>query len=425
MENLAGKRLLIIGGLNNLDDLLELAHRNGIFVGVTDRNPNTYLKKLADAAYDVDATDLDALDRLIRMEHYDGIFSNFTDVLLPYMAQLGKRTMLPVPFNEQQCRLSVDKTYFKQVCRQFDVPVPQEYTLEEAYTLSRFPLIVKPVDSSGSRGISVCHTIDELEAAAQKAAQSSRTQRILLEEYIDGNEINITYIVQNGTVQLAAIHDRYFNEAQPDVLRVPDLYIYPSRYDSLYRETVHPAIQRMIRGLGIQNGSLFFQACVKEDRIVIYEAGMRLNGCKTYQILSVENSYNTMEHLMEFALTGSMGQTIPLSSRFHHWYATVNVLGKPGKKIARIEGMKKLQSQPWVVAIAPLYRENDTIPPHSAGTLLQDTTRIHVKADTKDELIEHIRTVNDTYRLIGTENKDLVLPPHNLEEIWRNLNYDL
>ena len=78
-----------------------------------------------------------------------------------------------------------------------------------------------------------------------------------------------------------------------------------------------------------------------------------------------------------------------------------------------------------MIHIAKRYKEGDTIPADSAGTLVQDTTRIHVVADTKEELMERIDKVNELYKIIDPEGRNIILTPHDTEEVLRGLNYEL
>ena len=167
------------------------------------------------------------------------------------------------------------------------------------------------------------------------------------------------------------------------------------------------------------------RAVVKGDQLYCYEAGMRLNGCKTYQILEYENDYNTFEHLMEFALTGSMGKHVRFNPKFKRWYATLNVLGIPGATIASVNGEKELNSYPWLVHIARRDGVGHTIPADSAGTLVQDTTRIHVTAETKEALVDRIDKVNELFKMLDEEGNSVLLKPHNTAEVLKALNYDL
>ena len=239
------------------------------------------------------------------------------------------------------------------------------------------------------------------------------------------DEINMTYIAQDGDIQLAAIHDRYFNTEQKSATKAPDLYIYPSRYTDLILKKYNDRIIGMLKGIGVRNGSLFIQAIMHGGQLYCYEAGMRLNGCKTYQILEYENDYNTFERLMLLALTGSMGEHVQFNPKFRHWYATLNVLGCPGATIAEVRGEKALNTYPWLIHIARRDIVGHTIPVDSAGTLVQDTTRIHVVADTKEALMERIDRVNELYQMLDSEGNSILLKPHDTAEVLRVINYEL
>ena len=102
--NLKGKKLLLVGGLNNTVDLIDLAHRNGVKVGVADYNHGTLAKSLADYAYDVNAYDEEAMVKLIQDEHFDGVITAFNERLGPIVRKLADRLGLYAP-------LPVSSTY--------------------------------------------------------------------------------------------------------------------------------------------------------------------------------------------------------------------------------------------------------------------------------------------------------------------------
>ena len=427
--DLTGKKLLLLGGLNNTADLIDLAHRNGVLIGVADYNKNTYVKSIADFAHDISVYDEDAVIDLVKSERYDGVISAFNERLGPLVSRVSERLGFPVLMTTEQLQMSTNKKYFKHTCEKYGVPVPKEYVVksrEDIYAGGiEYPVIIKPVDSASSVGVTPCYSLDELEAGYQKAFEKSQSGDVIVEQYLPYDEINLTYVAQNGDIQLAAIHDRYFNMTQKSATKAPDLYIYPSRYTDLILDQFNETIIHMMKRIGIRNGAFFIQAIVHQGQLYCYEAGMLLNGCKTYQILEYENDYNTFEHLMEFALTGSMGEYVRFNPKMKRWYSTLNVLGEPGTTIARYEGIKALETYPGVIHIARRYTEGQTIPADSAGTLVQDTTRIHVTADTKEELIRRINKVNKLYRLLDSNGRNIILTPHDTREILRGLNYDL
>lgn len=427
--DLKGKKLLLIGGINTTADLVDLAHRNGVLIGVADYNKGTLLKSLADFTHDISVYDEDAVVNLIKQEGYDGVISAFNERLGPVNRRIADCIGKWAPMTVEQLQMSTNKKYFKHTCEKYGVPVPKEYRVSCIEDIRKsdieYPVIIKPVDSSSSVGVMPCHTPDELEEGYRYAVAHSKSGDAIVEQYLPFDEINVTYIAQEGDIQLAAIHDRYFNTEQKSLTKAPDLYIYPSRFTDMYLERYNQLVIKMLKGIGVRNGSLFIQAIVNEDKVYFYEAGMRLNGCKTYQILEYENDYNTLEHLMQYALTGSMGEHVQFSPKFKKWYATLNVLGEPGATIAEIRGEKALNTYPWLIHIAKRYKPGDTIPADSAGTLVQDTTRIHVLADTKEELMKRIDKVNELYHLIDPKGRDIILKPHDTKKVLAGLDYDL
>ena len=427
--DLRGKKLLLVGGLNNTVDLIDLAHRNGVTVGVADYNHGTLAKSLADYAFDVNAYDEDAMAKLIEEEHFDGVITAFNERLGPIVRKLADRVGMTAPFTVEQLKMSTNKKYFKHTCQKYGVPVPKEYTVKCIEDIDHqqidYPVIIKPVDSASSVGVTPCFNAEELKEGFRNAVAHSKTKDAIVEQYVPYDEINMTYIAQDGDIQLAAIHDRYFNTEQKSATKAPDLYIYPSRYTDLILDKYNDLIIGMLKGIGVQNGSLFIQAVVHGTQLYCYEAGMRLNGCKTYQILEYENDYNTFEHLMELALTGSMGEKVQFNPKFKKWYATLNVLGIPGTTIAEVRGEKALNTYPWLIHIARRDGVGHTIPADSAGTLVQDTTRIHVMADSKEELMERIDKVNELFQMLDQDGNSVLLKPHDTKEVLAGLDYDL
>lgn len=427
--DIRGKKLLLVGGLNNTVDLIDLAHRNGVTVGVADYNHGTLAKSLADYAFDINAYDEDAMAKLIEDEHFDGVITAFNERLGPVVRKLADRVNLSAPFSVEQLQMSTNKKYFKHTCLKYGVPVPKEYVvkcIEDIHNQQiEYPVIIKPVDSASSVGVTPCFSAAELEEGYRNAIAHSKSGDAIVEQYVPYDEINMTYIAQNGDIQLAAIHDRYFNTEQKSATKAPDLYIYPSRYTDLILSKYNDSIINMLKGIGVKNGSLFIQAVVHNNQLYCYEAGMRLNGCKTYQILEYENDYNTFEHLMMLALTGSMGEKAQFNPKFKKWYATLNVLGMPGTTIAEVRGEKALNTYPWLIHIARRDGVGHTIPADSAGTLVQDTTRIHVMAETKEELMERIDKVNELFQMLDKDGNSVLLKPHDTKKVLEGLNYDL
>lgn len=418
------KKVLLLGGVNLTADLVDLAHRNNIKIGVADYTKNSYLKKISDYAYDIDVSNIDEIIKVCNSEKYDGIISNFVDSISPIVSEIGEKNKNYVPYNIEQIKMSGDKRYFKSKCIEYEIDVPKEYSIDRTDEII-YPVIIKPVDGSGSKGITVCRCEEDLKEAYENAVMMSKSKNAIIEQFIESNEINITYIARNGKIELAAIHDRYFKYIDDKHVKVPDIYIYPSKYLDLYYRKYNEKVIKMLHGIGVVNGSLFIQACVKDETIYLYEAGMRLNGCKTYQILERENGFNTFEELLKYSITGKIENTNQLNPYFKKWYATLNILITPGETLDRIEGEEYLKHQSWFIFGARHYHPGETVPKNSLGTLQQIYARVHAEGNTKEELLAN---VNDIYRNLKVYNKDnqnILLEPHDLRLLMKEINYEL
>ena len=425
-----GKKLLLLGGVQSAAGLVDICHRNGARLGVTDYNKGTYIKKIADEAFDVDAFDTDAVAQLCRDNGYDGVITQFVDRVLPLAADVAEKIGAYSPFTKEQIRMSADKEFFKRTCMKYGVPVPRLYEFSSVEDIDRdasveYPVLVKPVDNSSSRGLVVCHDAEELKAGIQSAKGASHSGRVIVEQYLPYDEINVTYIAQDGDIQLAAIHDRYFNESQKGFMKVPDMYVYPSRYTEMYYQTVNEKVIGMLKGIGVKNGSLFMQAVVHGGKVYFYEAGMRLNGCKTYEILECENDYNTLEHLAYYCLTGKMGGHQTFDARFKKWYATWNVIGIPGRLCDRYVNLEALESYPWIIKAGKSYAPGTRVKEHTEGTLLQLVARVHLMADNKEQFFERIRKMQDLLDVVDENGNSIILPGHDVEDLKKRIDYEL
>ena len=159
--DLQGKKLIFLGG-SGLD---ACAVKRAKELGVTTIVANKYdadrspAKRIADEAWMVDFSDTDKMVSLIRENHVDGVFVGWTDSHLPHYVTISEKAGLPCCGTAEQFDvLSNDKRRFKQACRKYGVPTPEEYKLDMRFLredLDRivYPVLVKPADESGSRGI--------------------------------------------------------------------------------------------------------------------------------------------------------------------------------------------------------------------------------------------------------------------------------
>lgn len=363
MRTLTGKKLLLLGGINHSIEIIKAAHEMGILVYVTDYNEITPAKQIADKAFNISTIDIDAIVALCKTEKIDGIITGFIDSMLPYCEKACERLGLPFWATQEQLAICSIKDHFKDACREYDVPIIQQFDITNAegeFDLKKtdaliFPVLVKPVDNSGSRGIYVCRDSQELIERYKESRTYSKSGRVLIEQYIEGQHVNMYYTLSNGHIVLSAMADRYVDYLDGSSAPLPVILIHPSQYLSDFEQSVDKKIRNMFHALGMKNGVAFVQGFHCNDgSFVIYEMGYRLNGGGTYALINACQGFDQLKSLICFSLTGEMGdEEILLKTTPHYDVFGVNYVVSSNIKgeIIDIKGLDIIRNLPNVCRV--------------------------------------------------------------------------
>lgn len=408
------KKLLILGGISHMIDVVNTAKGMGVYTIVCDYSPLSPAKQIADKSYDVSTTDIDALYDIAVNEAVDGVFAGFEDLNTWNALRLCEKVGLPFYATEEQLRLTSNKQNFKDFCRKSDVPVVSEIRLSSMDEVEQindcdFPLIVKPVDSYGSRGITIVHNVSELAFSYEKAISFSKMKTFIVERFYSGYGVEFYYTVINGIPYLSAITDRYVINQGDGVPPLPTATIFPSKHFGLFYDKYNDALKEMIIRMGIKNGLLLFQAVKSKEDIYIYEMAFRLTGEKHYQIIEAETGYDIMKMMIRLALGENDGIESPqLYDKYCLPKLACNLAILVGKgQIKTIEGLDSILSNPHVIDYVQTLYEGDTV--EYIGNYGQILIRLNIVADTKTELDIILKNIEDTVKVYSTEGEDMII----------------
>lgn len=423
MMDLNNKKLLILGGVALTKDLIKYAQEMGIEVYVTDYLEDSPGKKLADKSFMANAVDVEEVCHLIFKEKINGILTGFVDMLLPYYVKICMQTGLPCYGTKKQFETLINKNHFKELCRQFEIPVVEEYGLKdftnpEEFKRLSYPVLLKPADNSGGRGITICRSADEFTEKYKTSLSFSKRGKVLIERFMQTKEVSIFYMLQNGEIKLTAMGDRHIRYFDENYIPLPVGYTFPSKYLTTFQKSLDNKVIKMFRHLGMRNGMVFIQAFVENENCIFYEMGYRLTGSLEQKIIEHASGFNPWKLMIEQALTGR--SDIDLSKKanpnFTKTYCNHTVLIKPGK-IGKIKGVEEIKNSENILDIVLSYQENDIIPQSALGTLAQVVARIFAFADSEIELTEVIQRIQDKFEVLSVNGESMLLQTFELEDL--------
>lgn len=418
INNIIGKRLLVMDRTALAACAVKRAKELGLYVIVANfyKTEDSPSKQLADEAIDIDISNIDAMLELIKENNIDGIFVGWTDSHLPFYAEICRRAGLPCCGTPEQFDiLSNDKRKFKEYCLKYGVPVPQEYKLTIDFNrddLDRieYPVIVKPADESGSRGIRKCANEEELIENFTWSYNRSKSKQIFVEQYIDSlQEIFLHYTIQNGVYSLSSSFMKYRAITENEAAASAILHMFAPPQIELYRKTVEPAAVNMFKNLGLKNGVVMLQGFIKDDKFYFYESGLRMGGEQFYVFAERLNGVSALDLMIEFSVTGEMVSTNVkeldnpnFSKSCCNYYVTL----KPGT-ITEIKGIDEVVGMPQVLQLATFKDVGSVIDP--TNSLDRVIYRIHVMDDTPELFAKTLEKISKKLQIIDENGQEMQL----------------
>lgn len=412
------KRLLLLGGTSISRQIVYAAHELNYDVFVTDYLEDSPCKKIAEKSFMVSCTDVDEVVRLIKNEHIDGVIMGYADVLMPSYVQICEKAGLPCYASSHAVEVTTDKADFKRLCREFDIPVVPEYSVQDVKDNNAvYPLIVKPVDNSGARGIYICHNEDEFDRFYHQAMGYSRKGEVLIERFMDEKEVTVFYYLHEGVVYMLGTGDRLMLRFDNRLLQLPVGYIFPSVNECRFLEEEDGNIRRMFHSLDMREGMVFMQCFNENGKYTVYEMGYRLTGSIEHHLMEHAYGFNHLKAILQYAV-GDKVDTGPLKSsvRKERVMANLTLLLSEGT-IAQYEGIDNVRNMPGVLHVHESYPVGKTIDSSVIGKLAQVGIRVLLYADDKEQLLSRMDTIKDRLRVMSTDNTDMVLRNYSYREM--------
>lgn len=319
------KKLLILGGTSFQLPAIKYAKTQGYYVITCDYLPDNPGHQYSDEYHNVSTTDKESVLELSRKLNIDGILCFASDPAAPTAAYVSDKMKLPGNTYDK-IKLFGEKHLWRRFLEDngFNTPKAKSYTDVESLLKDNweFPVMVKPIDSSGSKGVTKVEESSTLEEAFEYALKYSRAKIIIVEEFIErvGPQIGGDGFYGEEKLEFVCFGDQVVNEEVNPF--VPCGMKFPSYISNELKNKIHSELERAIKLAGLKNLSFNLEVMIdNQERIYLMEIGPRNGGNAIPEVIENYTGVNMVALAVESAMGKRLSIMPSLSKKVHAYYA--------------------------------------------------------------------------------------------------------
>jgi len=362
--------VLFVGAGRHQRRAILQAKQMGLRVAAVDRNPDAPGLREADIAKVVDFADVDAVLKATKRLRLDGVLTVSADRAVPVVAAVAEARGLP-GIGVATAHLMTHKVAMRRRLAEAGVPQPRfaaVRTLSETRRAAEevgFPGVLKPADSGGQRGVFRVDSLDDVDRHLHEALAASPTGEAILEEFVDGVELNGIVVARRGEPILLTLSDRM---RPPGIgFGVGWIHVYPPTIPPEQLSESERIATHTVHALGLRDAIGFPQLITANDgRVVVVECAARIPGGQMADLVRVAVGVDLVDVQLRLALGDDLPDDVvqpqfaqPLAIRFF----TAQPGPLPTGKVKRIGPLVKVRAFPGVVQADVYLQVGETIRP--------------------------------------------------------------
>lgn len=282
------KRILILGAGNAQYDAIMYCKEKGMEVYGCSYTDTDKSIPLLDHFEQINIVDVDAVREYAERIHADIVYSVGSDVAMPTACKVSELLNLPYFVSSEIATLCNKKNDmrdylgndFEGNVRYFVSSSKNDLTDEN---LNFFPMMMKPVDSQGQRGVRLVHNMEEVMKEYDRSMSYSKTKKVIFEKYLDGPEVSVNSYIYQGEVKFVLVSDRVsFDEFPGGIIKEHHL---PTKESPVVVERIKTLVERVIKKMNINDGPVYFQIKIVDEIPYVIEVTPRLDGCHMWNVI--------------------------------------------------------------------------------------------------------------------------------------------
>ncbi len=399
------KKLLLLGGSRYLLPVIETAKKLDIYTITCDYLPDNIAHKYSDEYCNVSIINKEAILKLAIDYEIDGVMSFACDPGVVTAAYVAEKMGLPFQGSYEATSILQDKGLFRSFLSEnhFNVPHAKRYTditapLEDVDFFT-WPVIVKPVDSAGSKGVTKVDDVKDLAEAIRIAVEGSHNGAYIIEDFLtfEGYHSSADAFTVEGSLTFITYSDQLF-DTEADNPYTPAMIIWPSSMKIEHQELLNNETQRLMNLLNMKTGIYNIETCVSSNgKPYIMEVSPRGGGCKIAEIQKKAYGVDLIENEVRKAV-GLPLVEISQKKCDGYWCEMV-IHAKPGQSgILKEISIDSVMKEKYIKVIDLAVRPGDIVQPFTGANMsLGD---MFLRFDSREELDEIMSKVDEWLEIV-------------------------
>jgi len=326
------KKLLVLGAGFLQSFLIKKSRELGYYTIALDKDNEAVGFKYANEFAVIDIVDQEQCLEFARLNNIDGVITAATDYGVLTAAYIAKELMLP-GLDYEVAKLIKNKFLVRKKISNQNADhmenffiIEQNTNLNELTRQIKYPMIIKPVDGSGSKGVHKISSYNDLQSYSTEAISFSKQKLAYLEEFIEGKEYGVESVVYNGIIYVLCIMNKDMTE--------PPIYAelghsVPSDLEN--ESLVVDVVKKTIKTLGINFGAVNMDVLIKDNNVFVIDIGARMGGNLIgSHIVPLHTGFDYMEYLIKTSLNEDVSKMFPESNDINKAVSTRILALKPG-----------------------------------------------------------------------------------------------
>lgn len=397
------KKLMLLGGLRYLLPVIEEAHNLGAYVITADYLPDNIAHKYSDEYCNVSIINKDDVLAKAKELEIDGILSHAVDPGVVSAAYVAEQMGLPFQTSYKAACILQDKSLFRQFLKEngFNCPQAKGYSNAEDALKDvdyfNWPIIVKPVDSAGSKGVTKVTAPEDLLSAIEFALSCSISKNFIIEDFLDivGYQSSADIFTVDGKLVYSAFSDQLFDKAAANPY-TPAIEIWPASMEQRYQDDLTEQLQKLFTLLGVKTGIYNVESRVcSNGKAYIMEVSPRGGGNRIAELQDMATNQSLIRAEICKALS------LPLEEIVNPVYDGVwcnYILHSSVEGILKSVDINPEFEQKYIKDKGLIVEEGDHIAPFTGANTSLGT--LFLRAETREELDRELAKINNYVRIV-------------------------